>query len=124
MALLMGVLQKHFQPASRKELYMAEFQVRRKQKDEDWVSRSFVTIYSSGGESYPNLVAKAQEVWSLTATSYSWMTEVTDKKLVGMEGSPLKVLGAVCFHVFDSKALETDWVLFAVAQKAITAKAD
>ena len=35
---LKAALQKRFEPASKKELYMAEFQVRRKRNDEDWAS--------------------------------------------------------------------------------------
>ena len=34
-AALKSALQKRFEPASKKELYMAEFQVRRKRQDED-----------------------------------------------------------------------------------------
>ena len=37
-AALKEALQKRFEPASKKELYMAEFQIRRKRKDEDWAS--------------------------------------------------------------------------------------
>ena len=37
-AALKVVLQRRFKPVSKKELYMAEFQVRRKWKDENWAS--------------------------------------------------------------------------------------
>jgi len=37
-AALKKTLQKCFEPESKKELYMVDFQKRRKQKDKDWTS--------------------------------------------------------------------------------------
>ena len=63
-AALKGMLQKCFEPASKKELYMTEFQVRRKQQDEDWASFGD-NLRTLRGKSYPDLATKAQEVLAL-----------------------------------------------------------
>ena len=60
-AALKEALQKRFEPASKKELYMAECQVRQKRKDEDWASfgDNLRTLAEKG---YPDLASDAQEV--------------------------------------------------------------
>ena len=63
-AALKEALQRHFEPASKKELYMAEFQVRRKRKDEDWASFGD-NLWFLAEKSYPDLAAEAQEVLAL-----------------------------------------------------------
>ena len=63
-AALKEALQRHFEPASKKELYMAEFQVRRKRKDEDWASFGD-NLQLLAEKSYLNLTAEAQEVLAL-----------------------------------------------------------
>ena len=63
-AALKGALRKRFEPASKKELYMAEFQVRRKQQDEDWASFSD-NLRTLAEKSYPDLATEAQEVLAL-----------------------------------------------------------
>ena len=63
-AALKGALQKRFEPASKKELYMAEFQVRRKRQDEDWATFSD-DLRTLAEKSYPDLASEAQEVLAL-----------------------------------------------------------
>ena len=63
-AALKGALQKRFEPASKKELYMAEFQVRRKQQDENWASFGD-NLKTLTEKSYPDLATEAQEVLAL-----------------------------------------------------------
>ena len=63
-AALKAALQTRFEPASKKELYMAEFQVRRKQKDEDWASFGD-NLRFLAEKSYPDLPSEAQEVLAL-----------------------------------------------------------
>ena len=62
------VLQKRFEPAS-KNLYMAEFQIRRKQKDEDWSSFGD-SLWFLAEKSYPDLTSEAQEL--STTISHNW----------------------------------------------------
>ena len=59
-AVLKEALQKRFEPVSKKELYIAEFQIRRKQKDEDWDS-----VWFLAEKSYPDLTSEAQEMLAL-----------------------------------------------------------
>ena len=63
-AALKEALQKRFEPASKKELYMAEFQIRRKRKDEDWASFGD-NLRFLVEKSYPDLMSEAQEVLAL-----------------------------------------------------------
>ena len=61
---LKTALQQRFEPVSKKELYMAEFQVRQKWKDEDWASFGD-NLRFLVEKSYPDLVSEAQEVLAL-----------------------------------------------------------
>ena len=63
-AALKEALQKRFEPASKKELYMAEFQIRLKRKDEDWASFGD-SLRFLAEKSYPDLTSEAQEVLAL-----------------------------------------------------------
>ena len=63
-ATLKEALQKRFEPASKKELYMAEFQVRQKRNDEDWASFGD-SLRFLVEKSYPDLTLEAQEVLAL-----------------------------------------------------------
>ena len=63
-AALKAALQTRFEPASKKELYMVEFQVRRKRKDEDWASFGD-NLWFLAEKSYPDLPSEAQEVLAL-----------------------------------------------------------
>ena len=56
-----AALKKRFEPECRKEVYMAEFQVRRKKRTEDWASfaEDLKTLVE---KAYPTLQAEAQEL--------------------------------------------------------------
>ena len=61
---LTKVLKKRFKPASKKDLYMADLQVRKKCKDEDWVSFGD-SLRLLTEKAYPGLQDEAQEVLAL-----------------------------------------------------------
>ena len=57
-------LKKRFEPESKKELYMAEMQNRKKQRSEDWASLG-EDLKILAEKAYPDLQAEAQEVLAL-----------------------------------------------------------
>ena len=57
-------LKKRFEPESKKELYMAEFQARQKTKAEDWALFAD-DLRLLAGKAYPTLQAEAQEALAL-----------------------------------------------------------
>ena len=59
-----AALKKRFEPECRKELYIAEFQQRRKRRNEDWASfgEDLKTVVE---KAYPTLQAEAQELLAL-----------------------------------------------------------
>lgn len=60
-AKICAALKKRFKPECRKEVYMAEFQARRKKKAEDWASfaEDLKTLVE---KAYPTLEPEAQEL--------------------------------------------------------------
>ena len=61
---LKEAVKKRFEPESKRELYMAEFQARQKTKAEDWAS--FVDdLHLLAEKAYPGLQAEAQETLAL-----------------------------------------------------------
>ena len=70
-------LTKRFEPECRKELYIAEFQGRRKRRNEDWAA------YADGlktlvEKTYPALQAEAQELLALN----NFLAEIENPQLV------------------------------------------
>ena len=61
---IIAALKKRFEPECRKELYIAEFQQRRKRRNEDWASfgEDLKTVVE---KAYPMLQAEAQELLAL-----------------------------------------------------------
>ena len=57
-------LKKRFEPESRKELYLAEMQSRRKRRDEDWATLG-EELKTLAEKAYPGLQDEAQEVLAL-----------------------------------------------------------
>lgn len=73
---IVAALKKRFEPECRKEVYMAEFQRRKKQRTEDWASfgEDLRTLVE---KAYPSLQTEAQELLALN----HFLSEITDPQL-------------------------------------------
>ena len=71
-----GSLKKRFEPASKKELYMAEFQARQKSKTDDWASFAD-ELRLLAEKAYPDLQAESQEVLAL----YRFFTQLDNPQV-------------------------------------------
>ena len=69
--LTINALQERFEPASRKGLYRAELQSRRKLRSEDWATYGEELIRIAE-KAYPDLPVEAQQRLALTSSWPSW----------------------------------------------------
>ena len=73
---IVTALKKRFEPERRKELYIAEFQGRRKRRNEDWAAfcEDLKTLVE---RAYPALLAEAQELLALN----QFLAQIEDPQL-------------------------------------------
>ena len=73
---IVAALKRRFEPQCRKEVYMAEFQRRKKLRSEDWASYG-EDLRTLVEKAYPTLQAEAQELLALNR----FLSEITDVQL-------------------------------------------